>query len=115
MIDDLLLEPDDEGQPPPGPALIIPANLSNRELIISEQIYRMRGHDLACCGPIMFTTEMEDGTEIWDEREARRWQKMMGWPREPTIAEAQAFKMNADARVAAAEWFALFGTAPGRA
>jgi hypothetical protein len=112
MIQDLILEADDEGKPPPGPALVISATATNRELMTDEHVYRMRGTDLAAAGICIFTVQLEDGSEAWDEGEGERWMKLMNWPRIPSIDEATQWQSHCIARVEFDTWSALHGAKP---
>jgi hypothetical protein len=47
---------------------------------------------------VMFTQEGEDGVERFDdESQPLRWRKIMQWPRPPTVQEAEAWQLNANA------------------
>jgi hypothetical protein len=114
MIQDLVLEPDDEGAPKPGAALYIGAFMSDRELLITERMHREAARDFPGSGLCMFTQLNDDGEEVWDEGEGARWRKLMQWPREPTIEEATAFQAYINARAKAALWYAVNGKAEGQ-
>jgi hypothetical protein len=112
MLADLTLEPDDDGRLPPGPALVLGAQMPDRELRAAEQLYRMRGTHLAAAQMVLFTEEADDGSESWDQGQAAKWQRAMDWPRPPTIEEAQAFQLHAIARIEADLWHVLHGDRP---
>jgi len=111
MTDDYLgLEDSAERVAASGPALMVPSKVGPRELIVLEEMHR-RDDDLAC-NRLIFT-EVDDvaGEERWATRargdendEASRWKTIMGWPRIPTVEEAQQFKANALAARLARWW-----------
>ncbi len=84
-----------------GPALIVSAPFGARELIVAEQLHRKE--DLEACNRLVFiAVNDETGEETLEEAET--WQRIMRWPREPTIAEIEAFRLNAKATRAARWW-----------
>jgi hypothetical protein len=112
MIQDLNLEPDDDGAPKPGAALYIGDFMGDRELLITEGMHREAARDFPGSGLCMFTQlNDETGEEFWDEGEGARWQRLMKWPREPTIEEAMAWQAYINARAKAALWYAVNGKA----
>jgi hypothetical protein len=120
MIEDLALETEEDNRPRL-PGLAVPSTADDRELRIREYAYRMFPD--AAATELIFTTENEEtGEEQWEATivtdrvtgiettrrlEAEVWQKLMSWPREPTIEEAMASKANAMARAGVALWSAL--------
>jgi hypothetical protein len=111
MIDDLSLDPDDDGAPKRAPALYVSPPATFAELFAMEQAHREAARDYPGAGEIIFTAmNDETGAEDWDEeKSARHWQRLMKWPRLPTITEALAFQANANARMQAALWYTLNG------
>ncbi|SHG10322.1 hypothetical protein SAMN05443248_0294 [Bradyrhizobium erythrophlei] len=119
MIEDLNLDRDDDGKPPPGPAFMVGEPLPDRELLIAERCFREAARDYPGSGLVMFTMIDEaTGEEGFDTSlnavgqrsagqvtEAERWRRIMNWPVDPTVAEVMAFKANADARAQAALWY----------
>jgi hypothetical protein len=116
MIDDLNLE-DDNSAAGPRPALYVAPAATPAELIVLEQMHREGARpEYAGAGCVLFTAEDEaTGAEIWDEGQAAKWRKLMRWPRDPTIAEATAWKENAEARLLAAFWDRLQAARLGQA
>jgi hypothetical protein len=126
MIEDIALKPETYGRPAPEPALTVGQPLADRELIISERCYREAKRDFPGAGEVIFTmTDEATGEEVWDTSpatigqgttgqitEAAKWRKIMGWPIDPTVAEALAWQANANARAAAKLWFSLLPDAP---
>jgi hypothetical protein len=120
MFDDLALEQDTDGRPPPGPALVVSAPMADRELRIAELCHRFAN---VASRKLIFTTENEEtGEEEWETTiitdratgaatvrriDAEQWQAIMSWPREPTIEEVLAFQANAIARAQVDLWRAL--------
>jgi hypothetical protein len=104
MIEDLTLEPDTEGREPPGPALIVPG--ANPQLEISEQMYRCARRDFPGSGEVIFVdVDEQTGEEMFFY--AERWQRLLTWPRLPTLAEAEQWKARQEARAATALYYAL--------
>jgi hypothetical protein len=87
-----------------GPAFVSHPPLGPRELIVAEQMHRK--NDEEACNRMLFITVPDDGGEEVLE-EPLVWQRIMRWPREPTIAEVQAFQLNARAARTARWWSKL--------
>jgi hypothetical protein len=81
-------------------ALISHPPMGPCELIVAEQMHRKQ--DAPECNRILFATVTDDGVEVLEEPLA--WQRIMRWPREPTVAEVQQFQLNARASRLAAWW-----------
>jgi hypothetical protein len=84
--------------------LISPPILPDIELVAAEKSFRQ------CEAPgsnkIVFTSEDEEtGAEIFENAET--WQRLMGWPRLPTIEEALAWQAWAIATMGAEMFFAI--------
>jgi hypothetical protein len=106
MIADLELESEDECKPEKGAALIVGPAVGDTELRLLEEMHRNGGlpEYVGAGVPLFVNQDEETGAEIWDDGQGAKWQKIMSWPREPTIAEAEAWKANAGARLKAAFW-----------
>lgn len=122
MIQDLALERDDAGAPPPGPAFVVGQPLPDRDLQIAERCFREAARDYPGSGLVLFTQRDEmTGEEVFDVSplaigqgvgpqlgEAAKWRAVMtGWNRDPTVSEAMAWQANANARAAGKLWFSL--------
>jgi hypothetical protein len=115
MFDDLVGTDDDSGQPPPGPALMLRAKMGPTELMMHHKMGLKA--PLAVRTILFIGSDETTGAECWEPIEAPTfydgaavWQKIMGWPIKPTVAEAQAFKDHA-AAVYLAEWWDLLAAA----
>lgn len=65
--------------------------------------------------PVLFTAAPEDETapEVFDDpREDERFQRLMDWPRPPTVQEAEAFLAHRVTLAERAEWLRRYGTKP---
>jgi hypothetical protein len=105
VIDDLSLE-DDNSAPAQRPAFVVAPAATPAELLVLEEMHRNGARpEYAGAGILLFVAiDEETGAEDWDEGQGAKWQKIMSWPRVPTIAEAEAWKANAEARLNAAYW-----------
>jgi hypothetical protein len=117
MIDDDFNFDDDENPKAERPAFFIGADVTPAELLVLEEMHRNGASpEFRGAGLVLFTIEDEEtGEEHWEEGEAKRWQKIMQWPREPRIDEALAFRLNADARLEARFWPRLLAARSGQA
>lgn len=86
---------DDNADAERQPALIVGRPCSPDELLLIEYAHRHGSRFPGACH-VIFTTA-ENGPEEFDPGEAKRWQGIMTWPREPTLSEAMAFQQNARA------------------
>jgi hypothetical protein len=116
MIEDLISgDDDDSGSPPVGPAFMPGAKMGPSELPMYEVMHLRGGKDFPGSREVLFTAiNEEDGSEIWDPPQppdfaddSKTWQRLMGWPRVPTVAEARAFQLNARMGLLAAWWTRL--------
>jgi hypothetical protein len=73
------------------PALVSRPPLGPRELIVSEELHRK--DDFPACNRLLFVMVTAEGEEVLEEPLV--WQRIMGWPREPTVEEVQQFQLNA--------------------
>jgi hypothetical protein len=117
VIDDLELEDEEDGAQAPAPAFYVSPPATEAELILIEQMHRTGARpEFRGAGVMIFTRDDEEtGVETWDEGASARWQAIMRWPREPTIAEAMAWQANANARLLALFWDRLEAVSAGEA
>lgn len=102
----------DERKAAAGPAFIVAPKVGQRELVVMEEMGRRGSADFLGSTEIVFTTvDPETGAEIWEQPQApdfvaegERWQRIMSWPTVPTIADAEAFVINARRALLAAWW-----------
>ena len=97
------------------PAFIVGDKAASDEVLrLMERMHRVGGAKYpGALDPIFTIVDEDSGEEVLDEGEADRWQARMGWPRQPSLAEVEAFKLNRLATMRAAYWrlFAALDTA----
>jgi hypothetical protein len=101
MIDDLLMDEDD-GKPPPGPALVVPE--ADPQLELTEMMYRRAARDFPGAYEVIFVDFLEEDPDREIFCNPERWQELMSWPRLPTLEEAKQWQEYADASAEAALW-----------
>lgn len=112
MLEDLLMEFDNDGRPPPGPGLIVNEPMDDPTLRTTEKCYREHG----TIRP-MFVEAPEDDTdaEFWSDGQPAYWRKIMAWPCDPTISEVTAWRLHKTAIRDVDLWSRLFGPVAGQA
>lgn len=115
FLGDLTLE-DDDSRPQRQAAFIIAPAAAPAELLAMEKMHREGGRaKYAGSGQIIFTaTDEATNEEVWDEGEAARWRKIMGWPVDPEISQARAWQLNANARLTVDFWEELQAARTGQ-
>ncbi|SDI54668.1 MULTISPECIES: hypothetical protein [Bradyrhizobium] len=83
-----------------GPAMITGEPLGPFELAALEEMSRKDTDPNA--GLVVFTSTSEDGVETLDQPLV--WQRVMRWPRPPTVEEVEAWQANARAARRARWW-----------
>src|SRR5579863_4654888 len=92
--------------------LSIPALRDGETVTAAEERFRKA----KSASPIMFTAhEADDETrpEVFDEElHAEEWQRIMSWPKVPSVAEVEAFQAHRIAVAEYREWMRAHGEKP---
>ena len=78
---------------------------SDEVLQLTEKQHRYGGAKFpGALNPIFIFVDEDGGEERLEEGQPTLWRALMSWPREPTLAEVEAFKMHQLGRLTAAYW-----------
>jgi hypothetical protein len=80
-----------------GPAFYAPWQCGPLELEVHERMHRVQAPGCAGADVVLFEDD--------DDYDAPKiWQKLLDWPRPPTVEEIMAVKISREARLVAAYW-----------